>query len=162
MLGNVPHDAATQAFYSNVFKLYNAAPGINTATPNADSCLGFAADPGTTGGACTQSWTDTVSNGNKEWLLSGRVDYNLSDSDKIFGRVKFDRGLQPTYTDPINPVFNNSSNQPQNEGQLNYTHVFSPNVVNNFIGSVLWYSAIFGNLSPGAALESVSGESRLS
>ena len=35
---------------------------------------------------------------------------------------------------------------------MNYTHIFSPNVVNNFIGSVLWYSAIFGNLAPGPSL----------
>ena len=48
----------------------------------------------------------SVGNGNKEWLLSGRVDYSLSDTDKIFGRVKFDRGVQPTYTDSVNPVFN--------------------------------------------------------
>jgi len=54
-------------------------------------------------------------------------------------RAKFDRGNQPTYTDPINPAFNIQSNQPQNEGQLNYTHVFSPRVVNNFVGSVLYY-----------------------
>jgi hypothetical protein len=152
VLGNVPQDAATQAFYSNAFKLYNGAPGIANAVANANSCAGFATAPGTTGGACTQSWTQSVSNGNKEWLLSGRVDYNLGDNDKIFGRVRFDRGTQPTYTDSINPVFNDQSIQPQNEGQLNYTHVFSPTVVNNFIGSVLWYSAIFGNLSPGPAL----------
>ena len=152
VLSNVPKDTNTQAFYTNVFNLYNAAPGIGNAVPNADSCVGFAADPGTTGGACTESWTQSVSNGNKEWLLSGRVDYNLSDNDKIFGRVRFDRGTQPTYTDSINPAFNDQSIQPQNEGQLNYTHVFSPNVVNNFIGSVLYYSAIFGNLSPGPAL----------
>ena len=30
VLGNVPSDAATQAFYSNVFKLYNSAPGSPT------------------------------------------------------------------------------------------------------------------------------------
>ncbi len=161
--GNVPSDAATQAFYSNVFKLYNGAPGIGNATRNTiastnnptGSCAGFnlAALPGSLqDGGCTQSWTQSVSNGNKEWLLSGRVDYNFSDNDKIFGRVRFDRGTQPTYTDSINPVFNDQSIQPQNEGQLNYTHVFSPNVVNNFIGSVLYYSAIFGNLSPGPSL----------
>jgi hypothetical protein len=107
---------------------------------------------GSGGGACTESYTQSVSNGNKEWLLSGRVDYSFSDRDKIFGRVKFDRGLQPTYTDSVNPVFNDSSNQPQDEGQLNYTHLFSPNVVNNFIGSVLYYAAIFGNPDPTAAL----------
>ena len=73
-------------------------------------------------------------------------------NDKIFGRVKFDRGVQPTYTDSINPVFNDLSIQPQDEGQLNYTHVFSPTVVNNFIFSDLWYSAIFGSLGPGPSL----------
>ncbi len=93
-----------------------------------------------------------MSSGNKEWLLSGRVDYNLGDNDKIFGRVRFDRGTQPTYTDSINSAFNDFSIQPQNEGQLNYTHVFSPTVVNNFVGSVLWYSAIFGTLNPGPSL----------
>src|ERR1700735_394882 len=52
--GNVPADPATQAFYSNVFKLYNSAPGIANAKPNADSCPGFATAPGNTGGFLTQ------------------------------------------------------------------------------------------------------------
>src|SRR5262249_29098591 len=81
--------------------------------------------------------------GNQEWMVIGRVDVNLSANDKLFGRVKFDRGTQPTYADPINSAFNAVSHQPQDEGQLNYTHVFSPNVVNNFVFSDLWYSAIF-------------------
>jgi Carboxypeptidase regulatory-like domain/TonB-dependent Receptor Plug Domain len=153
VLGNIPQDAATQAFYQNIFKLYNAAPGIARAVPTPGSCTGSGGYTLATlptalvGNECTESWTDSVSAGNKEWLLSGRVDYKISDSDQIFGRVKFDRGVQPTYTDPINPLFNTSSTQPQNEGQLNYTHIFSPTVVNNFIGSVLWYSAIFGSIN---------------
>jgi carboxypeptidase family protein len=150
--GNVPADAATQAFYANVFKLYNGAPGIANAKPNANSCVGFATAPGATGGACTESFSQSVSSGNKEWLLSGRVDYNLGENDKIFGRVRFDRGVQPTYTDPINPAFNDSSIQPQNEGQLNYTHIFTPTVVNNFIFSDVNYAAVFGNLNPSSAL----------
>jgi hypothetical protein len=107
---------------------------------------------GANAGECTESWGDTLSNGNKEWLLIGRVDYDINETNQIFGRVKFDRGTQPTYTDPIDPTFDDSSIQPQDEGQLNYTHTFSPNVVNNFIGSVLYYSAIFGNLSPASSL----------
>jgi hypothetical protein len=150
--GNVPGDAATQAFYKNVFSLYNGAPGVGNAKPNASSCPGFVTAPGSTGGACTENFTESVSSGNKEWLLSGRVDYNLGENDKIFGRVKFDRGVQPTYTDPINPTFNNSSVQPQDEGQLNYTHIFTPTVVNNFIFSDLYYQAVFGNLNPASAL----------
>jgi hypothetical protein len=146
---NIPQDAATQAFYQNLFKLWNAAPSINRATPNAGSCSsnGIAATGILSADECTQSWTDSSPAGNKEWLLSARIDYSFSDKDKIFGRMKFDRGTQPTYTDVINPAFNTDSIQPQNEGQVNYTHVFSPTIVNNFIGSVLWYSAIFGSIS---------------
>ncbi len=150
--GNVPADPATQAFYANIFKLYNGAPGVGNAKPNVNSCPGFVTAPGATAGACTESFTESVSSGNKEWLVSGRVDYNIGQNDKIFGRVRFDRGVQPTYTDPINPAFNNSSTQPQNEGQLNYTHIFSPTVVNNFIFSDIYYAAVFGNLNPSSAL----------
>jgi hypothetical protein len=150
VLGKVPQDAATQAFYGNVFKLYNAAPGIANARPVAGGgCSNLAAS---FTGACAQSFTQSVPNGNKEWLLSGRVDYNFNDKNQIFGRFKLDRGTQPTYTDSINPTFNDQSIQPQDEGQLNYTHTFSPNVVNNFIGNVLWYSAIFGSTNPKPSL----------
>jgi hypothetical protein len=155
VLGSVPQDAATQAFYSNAFKLYNAAPGIANAIPDAasKSCAALAVP----GGVCSESFTQSVPNGNKEWLLSGRVDYNLNDKNQLFGRFKIDRGTQPTYTDSINPTFNDSSIQPQDEGQLNYTHTFSPSVVNNFIGSILWYSAIFGSTNPGPALKLFPG-----
>src|SRR5216684_4772818 len=157
VLGNVPQDAATLGFYNNLFKLWNAAPGASTAVPNAGSCTANGL-PAINGDQCTHSWTDSASSGNHEWLLSTRVDYSISDKDKIFGRVKFDRGVQPTYTDPINPAFDTFSTQPQNEGQLNYTHVFSPTVVNNFIGSVLYYSALFGSINSGApALNLIPG-----
>jgi len=156
VLNNLPttpnYTPGVLAFYQNAFALYNAAPGIANATPNPNSCTGFATPPPGTNGACTEGWTQSVSSGNKEWLVSGRVDYNLDENNKIFGRVKFDRGTQPTYTDSINPVFNDFSIQPQDEGQLNYTHIFSPTVVNNFIFDTLYYSAIFGTLSPGPSL----------
>ncbi|MGB9434523.1 MAG: carboxypeptidase regulatory-like domain-containing protein [Candidatus Acidiferrum sp.] len=154
VLGNIPQSAATQAFYQDIFKLYNGAPNIANATPTAGSCTGSGGWTTSTlpsalaNNTCAESWTDAVSAGNTEWLLSARIDYKFSDSDQVFGRMRFDRGVQPTYTDTINPTFNTNSTQPQNEGQLNYTHIFSPTVVNNFIGSVLYYSAIFGAINP--------------
>jgi Carboxypeptidase regulatory-like domain/TonB-dependent Receptor Plug Domain len=146
--------APTLAFYQNIFKLYNGAPGIAKAVANPGSCTGngFAAAPIGTNDQCTQSWTQSVSNGNREWLLSGRVDYAIDSTNQIFGRFKVDRGVQPTYTDSINRIFNDNSVQPQNEGQFNFTHTFSPTVVNNFIANLLWYSAIFGSTNPGPAL----------
>ncbi len=154
VLANVaPQGAAVEQFYQNVFKLYNGAKGATSAVVNPNSCGALPV----ASGDCTASYTEASPNGNKEWLLSGRVDYDLNENNKIFGRVKFDRGVQPTYTDPINPIFNVSSIQPQNEGQLNFTHVFSPTVVNSFVGSVLYYSAVFGNLNPGSALAQFPG-----
>lgn len=142
------------SFYQKIFNLYNGVHGIANAQPLGNSCPGIGGSANALPGGstdCLQTVTGSGSSGNREWLLIGRVDYNFSDYDKISGRVKFDRGVQPTYADPINPAFNAISRQPQDEGQLNYTHVFSPSVVNNFIFSNLWYSAIFqsANLSQG-------------
>src|SRR5580704_12754383 len=47
VLGNVPQDAATQAFYTNAFSLWNAAPGIGNATRNTIASTGQAT------GSCT-------------------------------------------------------------------------------------------------------------
>ena len=65
------------------------------------------------------------------------------------GRVHFDRGSQPTGNDLVNPqLFNNLSIQPKDDGQLNQTHVFSPNVVNQLVASGMWYSAVFRESTP--------------
>jgi hypothetical protein len=87
----------------------------------------------------------------KEWILAARVDYNLSNADKMFFRIRTDRGTQPTYTDPISPVFNATSVQPQDEGQWNWTHTFSPTVLNQFVASGSYYSAIFADPTQAAA-----------
>ncbi len=145
VMSTIPTTA--QPFYSNLFSLYNNSPHFATANaaPVANSCgsLNGANGGAIPNNACEGTVFQSSPNGNQEWLVSGRVDFDINENNKIFGRTKFDRGTQPTYTDPVNPVFNIHSIQPQDEGQLNYTHVFSPNVVNNIVGSVLWYSAIF-------------------
>jgi Carboxypeptidase regulatory-like domain/TonB-dependent Receptor Plug Domain len=152
VLGQNPTETS---FYNQIFNLYNGVKGIANAQPQTGTCpgIGGAAVNALPGGStsCLESIFASGASGNKEWLLIGRVDYNLTDNDKIYGRVKFDRGTQPTYADPINSAFNAISVQPQNEGQLNYTHVFNPTVVNNFVFSNLWYSAIFksSNLAAG-------------
>jgi hypothetical protein len=152
------NNPAAVPFYQQMFSLYNNAPGISNAQavaqdPSSNTCggLGTAGQPFATT-PCLEQYRVSVPNGNREWLLSGRVDYEFSGKDKVYGRVKFDRGNQPTYTDPIDPAFNIQSTQPQDEGQLNYTHVFSPRVVNNFIGSVLYYSALFESPNLSTAL----------
>jgi outer membrane receptor protein involved in Fe transport len=145
VLSSVPPTATS--FYEKAFALYNGAKGASLAVPQANTCPGIGPASALPSGStdCLSAATLSGSAGNQEWLLVGRVDYSFSDNDKVFGRVKFDRGTQPTYADPIDSAFNLISHQPQDEGQLNWTHIFSPTVANNLIFSDLWYSAVFAS-----------------
>lgn len=157
---------AESAFYQKMFSLYAGAPGGANATPlPADGGCGDLAGPNSTsttvingtafgfGGApCTKTFRSTLNNLNKERLMSVRVDYVLSENDRISGRYWQDRGTQPTYTDPINPGFNQQSVQPQDAGQLTWNHLFNANLVNQMIVGGFYYSAIFGKTDKALAL----------
>ena len=41
-----------------------------------------------------------------EWQIAGRFDWNIGPNDRAYMRVQYDHGVQPTYTDPLNPIFN--------------------------------------------------------
>jgi hypothetical protein len=163
---------AQQALYQKAFSIYAGAPGASRAVPittgsgptqDASGTLGcgpsFAATntaaPG--GGVfgstvpCGVAFAAAGANQNREWLQTERIDWNISDKQKINFRSKSDHGFQPTGTNLLNSTFNEQSLQPQYEGQVNWTYIVSPTTVNNFIGSALWYSAIFGPASVSAA-----------
>ena len=149
---------AESAFYQKMFALYAGAPGGGTATPVVgDGGCGDLAGANSTsttlingtafgfGGApCTKTFRSLLNNLNKERLMSVRVDYVLSENDRLNWRYWQDRGTQPTYTDPINSGFNQVSVQPQDAGQFTWNHVFNANLVNQLIVGGFYYSAIFG------------------
>src|SRR5579859_5627 len=119
-------------FYKTIFNLYAGASGAARATPTTagqDSALGCGdlAGTGTLGVAtpCSESFQPTVNNLNTEYLQTFRIDWNASDRDKWNFRYKRDRGVQATGTDPVNALFNANSVQPEDDGQANWTHVFS-------------------------------------
>ena len=144
LLARVP--TAAVPFYNKMFNLYNAAPGVKRAALSPESCGSYSPVAPAIGTSCLTTYRDSSTNGNREWLLSARVDLSLRQNDTLFLRWKMDRGYQPTYTDPVTSVFNIGSNQPITEGQLNYTHTFSPTFVNSVVFSVVHTSFIF--LSP--------------
>ncbi len=157
-------------FYTQEMKLYAGSPVYNAALAGLSAetagtgCGDVTTLPGFSAATspCTMSGTASGVNHNKEWLLTERVDYNISNSDKIFGRFKADHGHQPTSTDLINPaIFSTQSTQPEYEGQINETHVFSANIVNNAILSGLWYTAIFLPDSGQAAVLAANGYSTI-
>jgi Carboxypeptidase regulatory-like domain/TonB-dependent Receptor Plug Domain len=96
------------------------------------------------GTPCAQWFRSTVGALSREWILAGNVEFHLNDTNRVNVRYRADRGLQPTYTDPVNPAFTVTSNQPQDEGQINWNHIFSPTRTNQLIVSGMYYSAIFG------------------
>jgi hypothetical protein len=102
--------------------------------------LGLAGPGGT---PCAAQFRSTVGALSTEWLMYTKVDWNHSANDRWSIRMKNDHGVQPTYIDFLTPAFNATSIQPAWEGQLSNTHTISTNVINQFIGSVFWYGAIF-------------------
>jgi len=162
------------AFYQNYFNLFNTSQGAARATPvdaNDDIGLGcgdiytydsayttvtgsnFPALFPVVGGvpqvACASKFAGGGNSKNTERLMSVRVDWVANSKDNVYFRWWEDRGTQATYTDPFQPIFNATSNQPQDTGQANWTHVFNPNIVNQLILGGSYYSAIFSasNLS---------------
>ena len=142
-------NSAEIPFYTKMFALYNSAPGVSRATPVPSSAW-------TTPGGAPAFWEDSYvanpRNNLAEVLVTARADFKLGTNDTAFIHFKRDHGVQPTAVDAINPVFNEQSDQPDYEGQMEETHTFSPNVANQVILSGMWYSAIFKSPDESAAL----------
>ncbi|ACO31975.1 MULTISPECIES: carboxypeptidase regulatory-like domain-containing protein [Acidobacterium] len=168
MLSHVPNDSVS--LYKQAFNLYNASPSLASASPvttgngplqDSSGTLGCGNFAGTTYNGqtfgvdtpCELAAQGTASSINKEWLFTGRVDWNISSKQKLFGRYKMDRGTQPTYTSFVNPAFNTISSQPAYEGQLNDTYSFTPNLTNQFVFAANWYTAYFGPANQQQALQ---------
>ncbi len=161
-LAHVP--AASLPLYNDYFTLINGSPGISRAVPvtNGGGLLqdshnhmgcGTGTFTGTPDGSlgtfgvnlpCALAFGTNTTELNTEQLYTIRVDYNLSNSQKLFFRIQHDWGIQATGASPVNPLYNSVSVQPEYQESLNYTYVITPTLVNNFIASGLWYSALFG------------------
>lgn len=138
--GNLAYNgnSAEAPFYQGLFNLYTSNPNFATAAADA-------ADPNAV------TYGANSSNFAHEWLITGRVDQKLGSKDYMFIHAKVDKGVQPTFTSLLNPVFNTQSPQPEYEGQLNETHTFSPTIANQFVLAGIYYRAIFTNTSAAAA-----------
>jgi hypothetical protein len=172
VLAHVP--AVAKTFYGQAFQAYQSAPAYGSAKPVANGSAsnqdgqgnlgcGVTADvaPGYTYGGLTGTVDPGVgtfgttvpcmtvgqaqaNNINIEWLYTQRIDWNVSDKQKIYGRYKMDHGSQPTFTSFINPLFSAVSIQPEYEGQFNDSYMISGNKTNVFVAASNWYSAYFG------------------
>ena len=155
-------------FYTGIFNLYNKAPGASGATNslpgpttpvsgfnNGNGCDGsIPTSIMPDGTPCALVFQSNIHNLTTEWLLTARADHNFSNGDRAFIHFRTDHGLQATFTDPLSPVLNAQSVQPQYEGQFQENHNFGANAVNQFIVAGSWYGAVFlpPNLSAATSL----------
>src|SRR6266481_2394616 len=168
--------ANESAFYKNIFALYAGAAGASRATPNpidakhtggcgskfagtavpgqANSFFGGLPAGNTTGTTvpCSAVFRSDVNNLNTERLMAFTVDFNATSKDTVRWRYKQDRGVQATGTDPINSIFNANSIQPEDDGQMLWTHVLNSHTTNQLIAAGLYYSALFGPPNINASL----------
>lgn len=170
-LNTIP--SSSVPLYTQMFKLLQGAPSYGTAVPvttgsgplqDASGTLGcgsFAGTPvygasgtyfgqvpqGVQGGTaipCMTAAAGVTRAALTEYMIVGRVDWNLSDKQKVFVRVSDDQGYQPNFISVVSPLLNVQSKQPIWNGQINHTYIFSPNVTNQFIASAFYYSWPFG------------------
>jgi len=147
-------------YYQTVFGLYNRVSQVGGSVPLGGGCNDATLVNGITFGAgnpCALQVQAALQAHTHDRLYVGKVDINLTHNDKLFVRVEKEHGLQASYTDGIDPAFNQISDQPQWQTQIGETHVFGSTKVNDFKASLLWYSAIFGPQNEAAAIAALPG-----
>jgi hypothetical protein len=132
--------SASDAFYRQIFTLYNSAAGANRAVPGGISpsdptgCTGFMGPNGLgTTLPCALHYQTSLGRPTYESLVSGRVDWNIRPEDRMFLLVAYNQGHQSSYTDPISPLFNVNSSQTWWQAQLVETHTFGSSGANQFL-----------------------------
>ncbi|MGH9506743.1 MAG: carboxypeptidase regulatory-like domain-containing protein [Terriglobales bacterium] len=133
---------ATIPFYQKMWGLY---PSGGTPAAIADCPASLGAD------GCALQQTLDKTNATGQTYVLYRMDDDISANNTVWFKYDQNLGTQATYTDPLNAVFNVYSYQPERDGEAEWTHIFSPNVLNVLNTGFTWYSAIFQPTNNAAA-----------
>ncbi|HUK14818.1 MAG TPA: carboxypeptidase-like regulatory domain-containing protein, partial [Bryobacteraceae bacterium] len=125
---------ALAPFYRQMFALYQNTAGTPLPVLGCPFNAGGSAAGGSppNGNGCANRQSVSHSSDDHEQVQTGRMDYNIDDSNTAWYRFQADTGLQAAFTDAINPLFDAVSPQPLYSFAAGYTHIFSPKVVNYF------------------------------
>ena len=136
--------SASHNFYEQVFNAYNNTPGASKATAGSFGdplgCNGWTNpndpnDPNAVGVGqpCAVHFFENLFHPSSDYLVSGRMDWNIGAKDRVFLLVQYDHSQRAAYLDPISSVFNAYTNQPWWQGQLSETHTISSTAANQFL-----------------------------
>jgi hypothetical protein len=146
---SLPAQPAEVPFYRSMFALYSNTSG--TPLPISTCPLGqgglLLPQPSNggllDGSGCANQRQESLNSNDSENLIVVKIDDTINPGNTIWYRFQQDTGLQAAYTDPINPIFNSYSPQPQRTLVVGYTHIFSPTLVNQFNPGASWYASVF-------------------
>jgi len=130
----LPAEPAEAPFYKSMFGLYGNTAGTAV---QVNSC------PLDNGLGCANQRQESLQNSDHENLEVFKIDETINATNTAWYRFQQDTGLQAAWTDPINVIFNAYSPQPQRTLVAGYTHIFRPNLVNQFNPGASWYGSIF-------------------
>lgn len=130
-------------FYQEMFNLWNAAPGANAATPGdfgSSGCHGWKdpTDPNAPNRLgvnvpCGVHYLENVGAPSNDSIVSGRLDWDLKATDRLFLLAQYGSGKTPVHVDAITPLFNDYCRQSTWQGQLSETHTIGPTAANQFL-----------------------------
>jgi hypothetical protein len=130
-------------FYQQMFNLWNAAPGANAATPGdfgSSGCHGWKdpTDPNAPNRLgvnvpCGVHYLENVGAPSNDSIVSGRLDWDLKATDRLFLLAQYGNGKTPVHVDAISPLFNDYCRQSTWQGQLSETHTIGPTAANQFL-----------------------------
>jgi Carboxypeptidase regulatory-like domain len=148
--------SASDAFYKEIFNLYDAAPGTNTVIQGGPSssdplgCSGFTLlGPNV---PCSQYFSKTRGRPSQDALISGRLDYNIGKNDRAFCRLQGEQGFGAFSTDPISPVFDSDYDVSLWQGQLIETHAFGSRAASQLLLAGSEYDSVWRAKYPSQAL----------
>ncbi len=149
----LPAEPAEVPFYKSMFSLYRNTAGTPSVAHARSMQLRPLERTALTVAAAPTSARSRFSNSDHENLIVLKIDHTIDANNTVWYRFQQDTGLQAAYTDPINSIFNSYSPQPQRTLVAGYTHIFGPNLVNQFNPGASWYSQHLRaeQLCPGAA-----------
>jgi hypothetical protein len=102
------------------------------------------------GTGCLNAKTFAVSQGANETLFTVKVDYDYNQKNSFWYRFQLDNGTR-TQVDAVNSIFNTITPVPMRSGAGGWTHIFGPNVVNQFNPGFSYRSTISDLANPAKA-----------
>ena len=130
--------SASDLFYQTIFKLYDDTPRAASARPGGflgEDDLGCGPNFDVLGPNvyCARTIVNTRSRPSQDTLTSGRIDWNVGESDRAFFRLQQEGGVSAQYDDPVSQVFDGEYDNSRWQAQALETHAFNSSAASQFL-----------------------------